>query len=54
VPRIVALSLLLSFAALAVIFSQALDSLPRVVLTLAAISVAAAGTVALAWESNVV
>jgi hypothetical protein len=54
VPRIVALSLLLSFAALVVIFSQALDSFPRVVLTLAAVSVAAVGTVALAWESKVV
>jgi hypothetical protein len=54
VPRIVALSLLLSLATLVVIFSQALDSLPRVMLTLAAVSVAAVGTVALAWKSNVV
>jgi len=54
VPRIIALCLLLSFAALAIIFSQALESFPRVVLTLVAISVAAIGTVALAWKSNVV
>jgi small-conductance mechanosensitive channel len=54
VPRIVALSLLLSFAGLALFFAQALDVMARVILTVAAITTAALGTVVLAWKSSVV
>jgi len=53
-PRIISLCLLLSFTGLALFFSQALDVMPRVILTVAAITTAALGTVVLAWKSSLV